>query len=117
MIDYKISNGQIETGNFDALFVSGDEATIQRLRQKFLLWVGEWFLNIDAGIPWREILGEKPEPQVLSTIFRSVIADDPGVDEILEFELDFEGSTRKLKIKWRARLTSGEIAEDEVSLP
>jgi hypothetical protein len=117
MIDYKIVNDQVVLSNFDAAFVDGDEATIQRIRQKFLLWKGEWFLNTDAGIPWLQVLGEKPEPSFLSSLFRSVVSEDPGVDEILDFNFSYAGSSRKLRITWRAKLNGGLVAEEEVEVP
>jgi len=117
MIDYKITDGQLDNQNFDVLFVDGDDATIQRIRQKYLLWQGEWFLDTNAGVPWLQILGQKPDPQLLTTLLRTVVADDPGISEIESFEFEYEGSTRKLKIIWQALSISGAVISDEVVVP
>jgi len=117
MIDFQVANGDIQLSNKDLSFVSGDDATIQRIKQKFRLWRGEWFLDTSAGVPWlRDVLGQRPREQIVSGIMRSVVSEDPGVDELLELTVDFDGNTREFTINFRARLTGGTTVTEDFSL-
>lgn len=104
MRDLKLDGTRLARRNFDLVIVDGDEATEQRLYQKFNLWLGEWFLNIGAGVPWRrDILGQKPNDTVVAGLIRDIIVNDPGISDLLEATIDFAGSTRELEISFRAR--------------
>ena len=117
MIDFQVTNGDIQLANKDIAFVSGDDATVQRIKQKFRLWRGEWFLDTSAGVPWlRDVLGQRPREQVVSGILRTVVSEDPGVDELLALTAEFDGQSREFTVRWRARLTNGTEAEDTVTL-
>lgn len=107
-------DGDIALENFTLHFLSGVESTVQRLKNKFALWKGDWFLNIDAGIPWiQEILGQRPQEQVVATIFRNVIANDPDIEELLSLNFEFDRSTRNLTIRFQAQRISGETINEE----
>jgi hypothetical protein len=45
----------------DLVFSTGIEAVVQACRIVMQMFRGEWFLNLDAGLPyWESILGQKP---------------------------------------------------------
>ena len=67
MLDYEITDGDIRITGGDVATVSDARSTRQRLEQKFKLWRGEWFLDVNAGFPWfEEILGPRLPPQFLA---------------------------------------------------
>lgn len=110
-------DGDIEVENFTLSFLGGIDATIQRIANKFALWRGDWFLNVDAGVPWiQEILGEKPQEQVVFTIIRNVIVSDPEIEELLSLNINFDRTLRELQIDFRARHFNGEIIEEGITL-
>lgn len=115
MLDYRFENGDIVFGA-DAAFVTGNEATAQRLRQKFGLWRGEWFLDASAGVPWlQDVLGQRPRPEVLQAVVRGVVQDDPGIAALLSLDLELQDD-RHLRISFRASATNGAVIEMEIDL-
>ena len=114
MRDIELQDGDVVIEGNDLAIITGSRATRQRIEQKFRLWRGEWFLNTAAGVPWlQQVLGQRPSQQVIFGIVRRVVADDPEVDEVLNIEVDYTGSERRLSISFRARLTDGSIINGE----
>lgn len=117
MIDYDLKSGDAAVSGGDVQTVSSDAATRQRLEQKFNLWRGEWFLNINAGFPWRDrILGQRPRPEVVRSLVHDLVISDPGVRRVDSITLDFSGVDRRLLIQFSATLVSGEVASMEVEV-
>lgn len=117
MKDLKLSGQSLAIENFDLVLVEGNDATIQRIDQKFQIWLGEWFLDINAGVPWLEnVMGQRPSEQVMATLLRDVVSNDPGIDELLEISINFVGESRKLEIIWSARLIDETIVQSEVTI-
>lgn len=128
--DFKLENGDILATddllenplaglarNFDVVFVSGNEATRQRLEQKFKLFFGEWFLDVTAGVRWFEdYLGKRPRPETLQFLLRSVVERDPGIKRLLSASFDLNKTTRELTIQFSALSVTGEIINDEVTI-
>lgn len=82
------------------LLVTEGEAIGQHIRQRLMLWRGEWFLNTGAGVEWtRYVLGRPPsEIQIAEAVIKAEIAATPGVTEILEFDARYDRSSRGLHI-------------------
>lgn len=123
--DFKIENGDIiatnvlapVNSNFDVVLVSNNDATRQRLEQKFKLFFGEWFLDVTAGVRWFEdYLGKRPAPETLQFLLRSVVEQDPGIKRLLSASFDLNKTTRELTIQFSALSVTGEIINNEVSI-
>lgn len=91
MIDIKLDdNHDIVFDPYDLALVSGAEALRQRLKQRLLLFRGEWFLDIDAGVPYFEdVFIKQPRRNVLESAFKREILGDPEVTSLTAFELGF----------------------------
>jgi hypothetical protein len=90
------------------------EETEQRLRQKYRLFRGEWFLDSRAGVPYWDILGAKPaRPEAARAILRKVAALDPAVAVVDVFTATLDTATRRLTIVCTVRLIDGEVLELE----
>lgn len=109
------SSNDIEIIDND-LFLLGDRDEIaQVLRQELRVFLGEWFLDTDEGIPYfEEILKKNPNVSTVDAIFKNKILESPGVIELTEYTLDFEN--RKLSLYFKARTEDGIITFDEVLL-
>ena len=117
MLDYEITDGDIRISGGDVATVSGAQATRQRLEQKFKLWRGEWFLDVNAGFPWiEEILGQRPAPQVVRSLVFDVVQSDPGIRTVENLELEQDSPQRRLTIRFRARLTNGDTDDMEITV-
>lgn len=98
----------------DAHFTTGMAAVAQGIRLRLQMFKGEWFLDLSRGVPYfTEILGAKFSQVRMREIFRAVIAESPGVDEIEALILSF--ASRRLEVTWRVRTSYG-VTTDTLDL-
>ncbi len=114
MIDYKLRDGDIVIEDNDT---ATTDATAQRLRQKLLLWRGEWWLDRQAGFPYlQRVLGQRPRPEVVGSLVRQLVERDPDVRSVDNLRLDFDATTRRIAIAFTARLVDGTNTDIEVTV-
>lgn len=114
MIDYKIIDNDIAIEGADFATI---ESTRQRLRQKLLLWRGEWFANREAGFPYlQRVLGQAPRPEVVSSLIRQLLLDDEGVEDVQSLSLEQDAAARRLRVVFTAVLVDGDEEQIEVAL-
>lgn len=105
MSDLKLD---IETGDLvldsgDLKLTSGSDAIRQHLSQRLKAFAGEWFLDLDSGLPYyKDILVKNPNALLVSGLLQEEIIKTPGVLELTSFELQFEKSTRGLRLDFEA---------------
>lgn len=117
MIDYDLSAGDAITRGGDIVMIDEPQATRQRLEQKFRLWRGEWFLNVDAGFPWLgDILGQRPRAEVVRSLVYDLVQSDPGIKTVNNLAVQFEGVERNLRITFTATLANGVVENMEINL-
>jgi hypothetical protein len=103
-------DGDLDLSAGQPYLVEGAAAVAQSLRIRLRFFLGEWFLNTLEGVPYfRDVLIKNPSIRLLTTLFRNVIRDTPGVDSVRAFELVWDHVDRKLDIKFEALLTGGEV--------
>lgn len=82
----------------------------QKIENVLSFFEAEWYLNPVLGIPYyQNILKKQADLGDISNIFFTALTDIPGVVEVLEFEFDFDNSTREYTIDFKVRVDSGEI--------
>lgn len=109
-------DGDLVVEGGDLVLSSGLPGAAQGIRIRVLTFRGEWFLDLDDGVPYfQEILGHKFEETRAREAFREAIAAAPGVVEVPSITLDFNRGTRVLTISWTARTEFGDT-EDEITL-
>lgn len=78
----------------DMLFVNGStpvtedkaDSVAQKLYIMLRTFQGEWFLDIDHGIPYlQQILGQKTSREAVDLIFQQKILAEDGVQELVSF--------------------------------
>lgn len=116
MIDYEIKNGDIVISSGDIQVVSGNLSTRQRLEQKLRLWLGEWFLDVNAGFPWLQIIGQRPRPELVRSLITNLLRNDPDVRSVTGVAVSFEGEDRKASVIFTARLGDGQSEQIEVNI-
>lgn len=113
MKDYGLAPGDAHVSGGDLVMVSEPRATRQRLEQKFGLWQGEWFLNVDAGFPWiQDVLGQRANPDVVRSLVHDLVSRDPGVASVRNISLELNG--RSLRIQFTAGLTDGATEDMDI---
>ena len=90
------------------------EEVSQRLQAKYGLFLGEWFLDRRAGVPYyRDVLVRAPNMAVVRSQLLKVASDDPGVESVTSFDMVLDSSTRQLSVTLAVQLTDGEVLELE----
>lgn len=107
-----MQNNDIVFDRYDVVLVDGYEQSIQQVERRLRLWVGEWFLNINAGIPWlTEILGKKPDETIILAVIQQAILDDPNIQSIEQLEIELDGASRTLTVTTKLILSDGTITD------
>lgn len=89
----------------------------QRLILKTELMKGEWFLDKNEGIPWKEIFSETGEDQIkmAKTTIRDMLNNDKGVSEIKELNVYQDLTKNSLNINFKVIATDENEYTIEVS--
>lgn len=72
-------------------YASDSLAVSYRLKTKLLSWNRDCFFDAEAGIDWKNILGNKNVKSTADYAVRNVLATDEGVDEVEYFESSMSG--------------------------
>ena len=107
-------------------FTSGLAAVAQGIRTRLQLCAGEWFLNLDAGIPYLEragvitkeqaLYGQKFDANKTTAMFRSAIKQCPGVGSISAISCVFNNATRTITIAWAVVTSFGDTITDSLAI-
>lgn len=118
------SSGDLVIVDGDAPLAVGVDGVAQLIRIAVLLVRGEWFLNLDAGIPYFErdgvpaaeaILGQAFNELATTAAFREAILAVPGVDRIDQLSATYEGTQRLLTVRWTVITVFGVTLSDSLS--
>lgn len=118
------ANGDIVIGS-DLSWAKGVPAVAQGIRIALQLFRGEWFLDLDEGVPYLErdgvtadeaLLGQKFDEQRALTAFREAILRAPGVNSITALAIQFDHATRKMTATWSVRTEFGDTPPDSLVL-
>ena len=103
----------------DLVFSTGIDAVVQACRIAMQMFKDEWFLNLDAGLPyWDSILGQKPAVAVqAATIYiRRELELIDGVVDVTKLDVTYVRATRTLKVDWQVDTEFGETPSDTIEL-
>lgn len=115
--DLSVENGDLVLLSSDINALSRLDWIAQTLQLQLKMFLNEWFLATDDGVPYfQEILKKNPNPSVIESILRNRIVTSPGILEILEFNLDYDNALRKLILDLQVRSTEGDIEFENFDL-
>lgn len=111
MSSFQLDNdGDLLITNNAFTLTEGVEAIRQHLQCKFRLFLGEWFLDLDVGVPWfQEVFKKSTSFVVLQEIFKDTILTTPGVIQLTKFQFDYERFTREALLEFSCETTEGTI--------
>lgn len=118
------STGDVVVGT-DLSLSRGVAGVVQAVRVRIALIAGEWFLDLDAGIPYFErigvvaakaIFGQKYSQAKAIAAFRAAILSTPGVVSVRSLTITFSGLTRALTVLWSAQTAFGDTPTDSLVL-
>lgn len=91
------ADGDYTFGQGDNTFlINSPETVAQAVKTRFLLWRGQWFLNLTEGIPWIQSVLGKQSPDGYNLAVRQHILQTPGVSSILSFDVSANSRTRRV---------------------
>lgn len=97
-VDFGInpSTNDIAYKNGKIICYNSSNEVVQRVKTRLRRCRGEWFLQIDAGLPYfnGEMLGGKNTQYVLM-IIRSEILQTEGVQDVEKISIDYNNVSRK----------------------
>ncbi len=90
--DYSFGSGQ---QNF---FINSPDAVAQVVQTSLLLWLGEWYLNLNDGVPYPEgVIGKHSQAAADATIIAQ-IKKCQGVVDITNYQSTVDPVTRKYTV-------------------
>lgn len=96
--------------NGDFTLTKGLDAVGQFVGQRLLTWLGEWFLDITEGVPYREkIFLKNPSVVEVESVLKLMILESPGIIELKTFSFTFDSALRKAHLDFSAQSQDGEV--------
>lgn len=100
------ANHDITFGHGLRDIATGAEATQQRVRTRLLVILGEWFLDLDDGVPWwqpedsdvQPIMGGKKNLTYAEAVLKKRILESDGVATLDAFFINANPQTRTLTV-------------------
>lgn len=117
MTSYKLNTDthDLEIVNNNFVLISDSEATTQRLKTRLKTYLGEWFLNLNLGIPYYQEVFDKSIPiSSIEAVFKEAIINCPGVDELNKFEIDYTNSDRSFALSFEVKAGDKTLSLEEV---
>lgn len=90
--DYSFGQGR-------ASLIGGLEAIYQSCKTRLLQFQGEWFLDANAGTPWRDVLGRTFNQIQTEKIIRNRLGGVEGVSSVAGVSVAFDRQTRTANIQ------------------
>ena len=116
MIFEAVSNNGSTEQRYSIKPIDGSDRVAQQIKMTLLTFLGEWFLDINWGVPYLEdVLIKNPRMSSVESILRSRIKAVPDVDKIVSFSMEFNRRYRTLKVSFEADTLLGPV-KDSVSL-
>lgn len=104
------TTGDLLLENFDLQLVEGRDQIAQNLAIRLRFILGEWFLDITAGVPYYDDFFIKAPNQIrIESVLKEEILDTPGIDQILSFTSTFNAQRRIYSVTFSVSTTRGEI--------
>lgn len=101
------SDDLVVTGG-DLVLVGELPAIVQDIRAALQSFRGDWFLDLDDGLPYFDtILVKSPQLDLVRAAFRDCLAAVPGVVSVLDLQLDFNPAARTLAVTWVVQASTG----------
>lgn len=109
MKGFALENGDVKIEKGKICMISGDELIRQSAEAVIGTNKGEWFLNKNEGINFKNILKKNPNLDVIRDEIQSGLNQIDDSFVITHYSNNFEGRT--LKIYFKARNASGKEIE------
>ena len=109
---FKLHNGDLVYENGQTVMVEGVECLAQRLHNAIKLIRDSWFLDIDKGIEWLDILKTKSIPRrVIHHRITNILKRDPEVISVNYIDIIVDRTKRAMSIAFSVNSIYGEVKD------
>lgn len=117
MVDPTTGDMVLSADGSTFLFVSGVAYIAQLNRSRIGLYQGEYFPNVNEGMPWfQSVLVKGYNPNVIQGAFRARILGTTGMISVNSLTLTFDNSARSLSVSYVGQSAAG-LVTDQFLLP
>lgn len=100
------SHDLVISGN-NLVLIDGDEHIAQKIKCACQTFYGEWWLNVELGLPYfADILVKNPDLSLIRNLYTQVILGVQGVKAIRRLDLSLS-STRELTVSFMVTTENG----------
>jgi len=101
----------------DLQFCSDNDEIAQSIKQELLFFEGEWYLNINLGIPYFDkVLIKAPRSEVVNHVFKEAIRGVEGVLSILDYSMEFDPDERKSTVRFEVTTIYDDVLSGAVEI-
>ena len=112
-IDPDTHDLQLSSG--DLLIVANGDAIRQEADIRMRFFLGEWFLDGTAGLPYfQNILVKSPNLNLIRRLLTDEILAVTGVKNVIALDLKYDAGARSLAVTWSAETDLGELINSVV---
>jgi len=117
--DFFIKSGgnfdwELENGTTIILCPTEEALTRQRTAINLKFIKGEWFANINFGVPYFQSIFGKGTEAISDSIFKRTIRDTEGIVRLTDYESSLDNTTRRFTVTFSAVTETGVITNEEV---
>jgi len=118
MIDLAFdTEGDLLIEDYDISFLEGIDQIIQNVAFRLRFFLGEWYLDIEEGIPYYQELFIKAPNQIrIESILKQEIVETEGVNDLTKFASEFNPELRKFSVIFSAMTDEG-LFTLEIEIP
>lgn len=102
--------GDLDLRTGDLQIATGVTAIRQQLMDRLTLFKGDWFLDVDVGMPYyQQVLVKNPNLGVVRALFAQAVRTTPGVSELLSLSLELDARSRSLQVNFTCVTDTDEV--------
>lgn len=90
--------------------IAGPEKIAQSVGIRLRTFLGEWFLDLDHGVPYLGGVLGRQRPEMVEQLLRQQVLGVAGVRRITAFSLDIDPRTRRAAVAFAAEVEGGEAS-------
>lgn len=88
----------------------GTNNVLQDILCRLRTFEGEWFLNVNLGLPYfQQVLVKNPDVALVAAEYKETILTTPGVKSLDKFTLDIDRLTRRLFVTFTCSTVAGKV--------
>ena len=110
-----MTTGDLALRDGDVLLIDNAERVAQQILITLRFWLGEWFLDVQDGIPYLDyVLVKSPNLLHIRQIFTEAIEKVEGVQRVEEMKFAFDVKNRSLRVDYEVSTNYGLLTRREV---